>query len=225
MNLKLKKLIGLCYATDELLEDVSALTNILKKGFADEFSFLIDDSLIRGTGAGQPLGILNSSALVTVSKETGQAASTLQVENILKMYARMLNPSNAVWLIHQTTIPQLYTMGIVVGTGGAPIFMPAGSIAGVPYNTILGRPVIEIEQCEAIGTKGDIFFANFTDGYVLSDKGGTQFAQSIHVRFVYDETTFRWVYRIDGQPVLASKITPYKGSDDLSHFVTLEART
>lgn len=35
---------------------------------------------------------------------------------------------------------------------------------------------------------------------------------------------FRFVYRFDGQPVLASAITPYKGTNTLSHFVKLNER-
>ena len=42
--------------------------------------------------------------------------------------------------------------------------------------------------------------------------------------FKFDESVFRFVYRCDGSPVLASPITPFKGANDLSHFVALEMR-
>lgn len=58
LELKLKKVIGFCYATDELLADASALGKFLQTVFVDELSFLLDDAIIRDTGAGQPLGIL-----------------------------------------------------------------------------------------------------------------------------------------------------------------------
>jgi HK97 family phage major capsid protein len=60
IELKLKKLIGLCYATDELLSDASALEGFIRQAFPAEFGFLLDDAIINGTGAGQPLGILKS---------------------------------------------------------------------------------------------------------------------------------------------------------------------
>ena len=47
---------------------------------------------------------------------------------------------------------------------------------------------------------------------------------SIHVKFDTDESTFRFVMRIDGQPERASALTPYKGSNTTSHFVTLQTR-
>lgn len=225
IELNLHKLIGLCYATDELLQDASALDSFIRQAFPAEFGFLLDDAIINGTGAGQPLGILNANCLVSVTKETGQAASTILAENIVKMYARMFPQSigNAVWLVNQATLPQLYTMSLSVGTGGAPIFMPAGGLSQSPYNTLLGRPVVPIEQCAALGTVGDIIFADL-GGYILARKGGIQTDVSIHVQFVYDESVFRFVMRVDGQPERASALTPYKGSDTLSHFVALATR-
>jgi len=115
-------------------------------------------------------------------------------------------------------------MGITVGLGGAAVFMPAGGISGLPYNTLFGRPIIPLEQCQTIGTKGDIFFCDWSK-YVAIDKGGLQSAVSIHVKFQYDESVFRFVYRFDRQPELASAITPYSASaNTLSHFITLAAR-
>ncbi|KKL25780.1 hypothetical protein LCGC14_2401850, partial [marine sediment metagenome] len=85
----MNKLIGVCYLTDELVEDTVALEAWVKKGFAEEFGFVMDDDLINGTGAGMALGIINSPALVSISKEVGQAAKTFVAENVEKMYARM----------------------------------------------------------------------------------------------------------------------------------------
>jgi HK97 family phage major capsid protein len=225
IELSLKKLIGLCYATDELLQDAVALESFIRTAFPGEFGFLIDDAIINGVGAAQPMGILNAGCLVSVSKETGQAASTVLAENIIKMYARMFPSSlaSAVWLVNASVLPQLYTMSLNVGTGGAPVFMPAGGLSQSPYNTLLGRPVIPIEQCAALGTVGDIIFADL-GGYLFADKGGIQSDMSIHVQFLYDESVFRFVYRCDGQPSRSSALTPYKGSDTLSHFVALATR-
>ena len=226
IKLELNKLIGLCYATDELLDDAAALENVINEGFRKEFDFKITDAIINGTGAGQPLGILNSGCVVSVGAETGQAAATLVYENIVNMWARLMASSrpNAVWCINQDVEPQLHTMSLAVGTGGVPVYMPAGGASASPYGTLYGRPVIPIEQCQTLGTTGDIYLADFSQ-YVGIDKGGMQAASSIHVRFVYDESCFRFVYRFDGQPVLASAITPANGTNTLSHFIKLDSRT
>jgi HK97 family phage major capsid protein len=225
IELTLHKLIGLCYATDELLSDASALEGFIRQAFAAEFGFLLDDAIIRGSGAGQPLGVLNAGCLVTVSKEAQQQADTIVWENVVKMYARLFAGSrpNAVWLINQAAEAQLMQMAMSVGTGGVPVYLPAGGASQSPYATLFGRPVIAIEQCSALGDVGDIIFGDF-NGYIIAEKGGIESAMSIHVKFDYDESVFRFVLRCDGQPVRASSLTPYKGSDALSHFVTLAAR-
>ena len=229
IELNLKKLIGLCYATDELLDDAAALEGVIRTGFVSEFGFLLDDAIINGTGVGQPLGILNAGCLVSVAKETGQHAATVVAENVINMYSRIFAQSrpNAVWLINQNIEPQLFTMSVAVGTGGALIYMPAGGLSGQPYGSLFGRPVIAIEQAATLGTIGDIIFADLTNGYILAEKGGIAADMSIHVRFIYDESVFRFVMRVDGQPVRASALTPYKGGSGAtqSHFVALATRS
>jgi len=221
MDLSLKKLTGLCYATDELLQDASALQSVITQGFAEEFGFKIDDAILSGSGAGQPLGILNSNALVTVTKETDQTAK-IKVENLIKMWSRCWGRSrtNAVWYINQELEPYLYTLQV----GDTPVYIPAGGLSEKPYGTLFGRPVVPIEQCSAAGSVGDIILGDMSQ-YLLIDKGGINAASSIHVRFLYDESVFRFIYRVDGQPIWNKPITPYKGTNStLSPFVTLGAR-
>lgn len=225
IELKLNKLTALYYATDELLQDASALEGIAMQAFAEEFGFKIDDAIIRGTGAGQPLGILNSGCLVSVAKENGQDADTIVFENILKMWSRLWGRSrqNAVWYISQDCEQQLYSLSLAVGTGGLPVYLPASGAAGSPYATLFGRPVVPIEQADTVGDQGDIMLLDLSE-YVLADKGNIQQAMSIHVRFEYDEIVYRMIYRVDGQPVWHSALTPYQSSNTLSPFVVLDAR-
>jgi len=225
MELKLKKLIGLCYSSDELLEDASALEAVVTRAFTEEFAFMMDDAIYRGTGAGMPLGILNSPCLVTVAKEVGQPAATILFENIVKMWARMWGRSrpNSIWLINQDIEPQLFGMSLAVGVGGIPVYLPAGGLSASPYGTLFGRPVIPIEQADTLGTVGDIMLADPSQ-YVMIDKSGIKAATSIHVKFVYDETAFRFVYRVDGQPLWNAALTPFKGTSTQSPFVVLATR-
>jgi hypothetical protein len=59
----------------------------------------------------------------------------------------------------------------------------------------------------------------------MIQKGGIQGASSIHVQFMTDETTFRFVYRVGGQPAWASAVTAFKSSASISPFVALAATT
>lgn len=220
MELSLKKLTGLCYATDELLQDAAALEAVIRQAFAEEFGFKIDDAILSGSGEGEPLGILNSGAIVTVAKEASQT-DTITVENLIKMWNRLWSRSraNAVWYINQELEPYLYTLKI----GDKPVYIPAGGLSEKPYGTLFGRPVVPIEQCSAAGEVGDIILADIGQ-YLLIDKGGIKSASSIHVRFLYDENVFRFIYRVDGKPIWTKPLTPYKGSATVSPFVTLAKR-
>jgi hypothetical protein len=60
--------------------------------------------------------------------------------------------------------------------------------------------------------------------YLWIDKAGIKKDTSIHVRFNYDEQVFRFVVRVDGQPILNSPITPANGTNTLSPFVALATR-
>ena len=220
MELSLKKLTGLCYATDELLQDTSALESVINEAFAEEFGFKIDDAILNGTGSGQPLGLLNSPALVTVVKEKDQTAK-ITTENLIKMWNRMWSRSraNSVWYINQELEPFLYTLMI----GDKPVYIPAGGLSEKPYGTLFGRPVVPLEQCNGAGDVGDIILADVSQ-YLLIDKGGVSQASSVHVRFLYDEQIFRFIYRVDGQPIWSKPLTPYKGSSSVSPYVTLAKR-
>lgn len=104
------------------------------------------------------------------------------------------------------------------------MYVPAGGLSEKPYGTLFGRPVIPLEQCSAAGDVGDIILADISQ-YLLIDKGGIKAASSVHVRFLYDENVFRFIYRVDGQPIWNKPLTPFKGSATVSPFVTLAKRS
>ncbi len=225
IELVLKKLTGLCYATEEMLADSSALEGVISQGFTEEFGFKLDDAIFRGTGAGQPLGITNSGALVTVAKESSQSAAGIILDNIVKMRARLWARSrqNSIWTINQDCEPQLNTLSLTVGNNSYPVLMPATGISGAQYDSMYGRPVVPTEYNATMGAVNDVLLADFSQ-YLLIDKGGLQQAASVHVRFLYDEMTYKFTYRVDGQPLWDKPLTPYQGSNTLSPFVNLAVR-
>lgn len=224
IGLTAKKLYGYTTVTNELLGDSAiALEVLLTRMFGESLAYFEDDAFINGTGAGQPLGILNAPALISQAKETGQAASTIVTENIDKMYSRMLPESlnRAVWMAHPNTAPQIFAMSRAVGTGGSAVMV--NNMAGGPPVSIFGRPLIFTEKCQTLGTIGDIYFADLSY-YIIADRQAMTMAASPHVRFTNDETVYRFVERLDGQPWIDSALTPRYGSTTLSPFVALATR-
>lgn len=217
------------YASDKLLRHAPQLSSFLSTCAADEINFKLGDSIINGTGSGMPRGILTGATdapRVQIAKETGQAAATLVVNNLAKMYARM--PAKylpgAKWYVNVDTLPQFLLMAFAVGTGGIPIYMPGGSIANAPYGTIYGAPVVPLEYSQTLGTEGDIIFANMKR-YAMQTRGTVESGMSIHLKFDINQTAFRFIFEADGQPWNATSITPKNGSNKQSPFVTLQSRS
>lgn len=229
LELKPHKLAVLIYVTDELLANAPTLESFLRRAASEEIMWMVNDAIINGSGAGQPLGIMNSDALITVAKENNQTADTVTLTNVNDMYARLLTRARAgaAWYINQDVEAQLEGLNVAVGTGGFPVYLPTPSgfptITEAPNNRLKGRPVRTVEYMQTVGDKGDVLLADL-GYYALGVQGGVQEAMSIHLRFDYDETCFRFVFMVDGQPWVNSPITPARGANTLSPFVTLAAR-
>jgi HK97 family phage major capsid protein len=234
VTLKLHKGAMLVPLTDELMDDAPALTGWLTRKAPQKIVSAINLAIIQGSGAGQPLGILNSPHTVSVAKVTSQDADTVVGLNPIAMYARMYAPyrRNAVWLINQDIEPQLLTMMKVgkddTGTAdtgwGIPLYMPATGLSGTPYATLFGRPVIATQGCETLGDKGDIIFAAMDQYVTVQKTGGIKSDTSIHLWFDQDTTAFRFIMRIAGQPWWNTTIAARDGSTTYSAFVTLDER-
>ena len=220
VEMSLKKIIGLCYSSDELLDDASLLAEVITTGFKNEFSFKLDDAVICGTGAGQPLGILNGPSLVTCT--AASSAGTLLAADVISCYARLWLACDAAaeWFGNRNILPQLMTQTL----GDNPLWLPGGQLRGTPYATLLGKPIHFVETASSLGTAGDLMLLDLSQ-YGTATKGGLQQAVSIHVAYVTDETAFRFVMRVDGQSLWNSVLTPYKGSGSLGPFVTIATRT
>ncbi len=223
MEMKLRKVGALTVMTDELISDAPALGGELEQGISEELIFQVENKVYRGNGSSAPLGFLNAPCLVSVAKETNQAAATINTTNIVKMWARMRSRSkaNAVWLYNTECGPQLNEMAQAIGTGGTSPRFVTYDEAGLLR--IHGRPAIEVEYAEAVGTVGDLACVNLAK-YRAIRKGGVEQASSIHVYFAQGEQAFRAFYRVDGQPVLRAPLTPFKGTATLSDFVVLATR-
>lgn len=223
--LEAKKLTGYAEAPNELVADATAFGAFFDQVFPAAIAWYEDAAFMSGTGVGEPLGFLNSGngAAVEVAKESGQTASTIVWENIVKMYARMLPSSlaNAVWIASIDTFPELATMALSVGTGGSAVWLNNG--ADGPPMTILGRPVIFTEKAETLGNAGDL---NFVDlgYYLVGDRQVMQAMSSPHYKFASDKTAYRIVQRVDGRPWIQSAITPKNGGSTLSPFVKIADR-
>lgn len=221
-RLKAESLEALWYASDELLEDTTAMTALAELAFTQELSWLIDDAIIGGDGSGKPLGILNSGALITTTRAT---SSTIEYTDIDLANDRMWvgGRSNAKWYCHADVPQKLRNAYASPGSNSDwPVLLPAGGISGAPHDTIFAKEVKVIEQARALGALGDFMLLDLSQ-YLLVRKAGVKAAQSAHVRFIYGEQTFKWTVRINGQPLWNTTLTDAYGSTTRSPFVATAA--
>jgi HK97 family phage major capsid protein len=221
-SVALHELHAFVTATEELLEDAPRLNARLTKKSGAAIAWKKNAAMVYGSGAGQPLGWMTSAALVTVAKESGQAADTIVAENVLKMFARLLSimGGKPVWLANSDCLPQLMTMKV----GDTPIWMPPNGLIDAPGGVLLGRPVMLTEHAKTVGDLGDLQLINPKGYYALRRESGFRYAESIHLYFDYAVKAFRWTTRFGGQPHLSAPVTPASGANTKSHFVALAAR-
>lgn len=226
LKMDLEKMMGFAYCTDEMLTDAAFMTGFFGTAFTLAADRLLTESVISGDGVGKPLGILNSKAIITVDKESTQAAGTFLGANAIKMQTRAMprNRDRLVWLMHPDAEELLPYLSIQSGEAAKFLWNPEGGLGNFDTQRVLNKPVLFEDSCSALGSKGDI---NLVDPmyYILLTKGTAKQDWSVHVEFLTDQNCFRMVYRCNGAPKIEKPLTIKNSAKTRSPFVTLAART
>ena len=225
--MRLHKLMALVPLTDELLADTSALGSFLPDLIGDSIRWKTNEAILFGNGNGQPLGCINSGAVVVVAKESGQVTQTLDRMNIAKMAARMPftdSLRSQIWLMNNDAMPFLWTLN----SNNQLLYLPygagMGAFQGSPNGTLLGRNVITSQHAPTFSSANDVMLVDLSYYRTITKAGGIQTATSLHLYFDADATALRATFRVDGSPKIAAPITPAKGSNTLSPFAALAVR-
>jgi HK97 family phage major capsid protein len=221
ISLVAHKLIGYTRASDELLDDSAiSLEGFMSGplGFAGGVAWMEDYAFLRGTGAGQPLGIINAGATIVVPR---QADNLIGFVDICNMMENFLPSGKGVWVITQSAMSEILQMN---GPAGNPsyIWIP-NARDGVP-GTLFGMPVFWTEKLPLIGQQGDILLADMKY-YLVGDRQATTVETTKFDRWAYDETSFRAVHRVDGQPWLSQPLPLADNVSQVSPFVILGGKS
>lgn len=212
---RVHKVGGYSQASMELINDSpQSLEALLRSLFLMAVAAKTERNILRGTGVGEPLGILNSTAIINVTPGTNSAFTWVDVAAMKSRFKAMNGAP--VWLIHPGVWPDIYTMEI--GTGGANAWV-ANMQAGVS-NSINGYQIIESEHLPQDDNSGDVILADLS-AYVLFRRSGLIIDYSEHVGFLTDQGTWRFTERVDGMPWLRYPVTlaDPQGSYTVSPFV------
>ena len=230
VNLRANKIFLLTQTTSELLQDAgTGFETELGTALKNAGSWALDEAVINGTGAGMPLGLLNSPCKIAVPKVTSQTADTINSTNIFAMWSRLhpLCSRNAVWLANPNCLPALFSMVVGGTSSDVPVFLPMGqspysALAGSPAMTLLGRPLILTDHCKTLGDEGDIILFDPTQ-YALGMRKDFGIESSIHANFSSDIVDWRMICRVGGECLWDQVYTPARGAT-LSCIVTLAER-
>ncbi len=214
--------------TDELLADNNvALGNFIFDEGGIALAWDLNDAFINGTGVGQPQGILNSTALVTAPADVGQAAGTINYDNLVNMKARLWTPrpgdmTGVVWIANPDAEAQFEQLKDAAGRN---LYYAAGTIQQSPQARLFGLPVVYSYHCPQVGNAGDIILADLGQ-YFVSTKaaGGIETAMSMHLYFDSAEVAYRIIYRVDGKVARTAVLQVPNSVNTRSGFVELAAR-
>lgn len=215
------KLVGGCFVSNELESDSDQLGKFVEVAFGQAIRFIEDDYFLWGTGAGVPLGAIhaNNGSLITVTRN---AIGAINWTDIAHMIERLLPASweTAVWLINPGALDELFELTAPAANQATFLPLHTRQIAGMPF--------IPTEKCQAMGTQGDIALCDFKNGHYLIADREMRIAASRHVDYggghygwLTDETYWKIVLRVDGQPLMTDDITPYRGAATISPFIVL----
>jgi HK97 family phage major capsid protein len=209
------KLMIYSLASSEVREDaVESVDGILATVFARAVASKENYAFFRGDGVGKPLGILNSSALISATRS---AASTVALGDLAQMVSDFMPDSwgRGAWFINPAVIDQLLQLV------SAPLSWLESLRSGIPP-TLLGMPLYPTGALPALNTAGDILLAD-PSYYLIGDRSEVRIAFSEHYRFANDQLAWRVTKRVDGQPWVNSSITLEDAATTVSPFVVLAA--
>lgn len=215
LSWRLSKIGGYTEVENELLEDSPFAIEALLRGlFSVAVAAKNERNILRGNGIAEPKGILNETALISVSDTTN---ARFKWEDVAAMYARFKSVGGQpVWIIHPSVWPDIMTMA-----NGTDNVWQANLSAG-PTNMLNGYPIIVSEHMPRLGTTGSVLLADLS-AYLFFEKSGLAIAYSDAVGFTRDVGTWRFKVRNHGMSWLKNVITLANPGTayTVSPFVTL----
>jgi len=225
-TLGLEDMIVIYRMTRELSINVKALGALATEFAAEAFGKRKDYEAFYGTGSGQMRGVIGHPATAAVTRTT---ASRIKFADISSMFINM-DPrwiTGAYWYCNPEALAQAMTITHNDTSGADPVWLPPNGIADAPYGFIMGRPVRVHNMCQTLSTVGDFMFLA-PKAYRIIGRGNsvddTEYAESIHVYYLYNENALRFVQYNNGRPRRNTTVTPLHGSHTRSGFVTLSTK-
>lgn len=155
-----------------LADNAYGLEGELLSDYAESFGITEGAAFVKGTGIGQPKGLLTATGIQEV--KTGVAAdfpTANPADVIIRMYHAIAttHAHNGVWIMNRKTLGVMRTWK---DTTGRYLILDPITVGGA--STIMGRPIVEIPDMDDIGAgKFPILFGDLS-GYRIVDRIGLE---------------------------------------------------
>lgn len=202
--------------SDKLLRNWAAASRFISALLRRAVTHTEDVVFLRGDGVGKPIGLLNSPALLAVNRAV---ANQISFADVTAMLAKLPSESmsRAVWVAHQSTLPQL--TGLKDEAGNA-IFIAGDASKALP-STLAGLPLIFTGKTNPLGQKGDLLLVDFSY-YLVKDGSGPFVAASEHVYFRENKTVIKVFWNVDGKGWVKEPLLLDDGVTRVSPYVALD---
>ena len=212
LDVPIKQMGALYYITQALIDDCPNLSQYVAGIVGESYGRMIDNEIMNGT-----LGVMTatvghlSTKAVTVAGNNPTAAEWTSIYNAVAPAYR----ARAEWYMSIATYNGLMNLSTpILATGGLSGLPLVSKDYKDPATTLLfGHKINVMEQMTAQGTAGNILFGDFSQyGIVTKGSMTPNVAMSLHVKFISNQQTYRFISRLGGAPLLYSKVQMEDGS-------------
>lgn len=198
LELIVHEFAGYTEISNTLIEDSPInVMNFLTNLYGNAYMYYTDRVFFRGSGVGQPLGIVIDPRITIINRQT---AGAVVFRDLLNMDTAMPSvfDSGAVWFANKAVLNSL--RGQVDDNGQLVLREYYSDVAGGMVSMLLGYQVIKADgRTYPLGTKGDLILCNPTH-YYIGDRRRYTIDTSAHAQFRRNKLAVRLSGRLDGQP-------------------------
>jgi len=210
-------------ASTELITDApQALEDTLVTLFGRAYAVLRARVMLRGTGVGQPRGIVGHPAAISVSRATGGNQVENDTNTVLAMIQRLLPGSaTAVWIAHPFWRSRLMATRL-----GDTLLYTVNGQSLVYGDTLAGIPIAYSEHLPEVTGAGSLILADLSY-YAMVERASFSVAYSEHARFLKRQSVWLFGVRVDGAPLVNAPLilADGAGNNTVSPFVEIAAGT
>lgn len=216
LNYQVNKVGGFVEVDNEIIADSAfAIETLLTNLFRINIAGKLEHYILRGSGVGEPLGILNAPVARAVSPATNSEFDYVDAVGMVAVFKSIVGKNT--FIVHPSMWPDVATFEIGSNGAGVPQGVGGGNqlmMPGTPYGMVTS------EHLPQANASGCVILADL-GSYILFDRQQLQVAFSEHAAFASGKGTWRFDVRCDGKPWLKNAITLADpgGSYTVSPFV------